>query len=135
MNRPAEAVPHYEKVLAKYPKKIDVRANLGGTLVTLGRIDEALAHLQEAAKLSPNHYPVAANFAIALSHVGRHAEAIPHFRRAIEARPQEPFPHYGLAQAYLAVGQPDVARAEYEALRALDRNLASYLAGAFVTEW
>lgn len=135
MNRPAEAVPHYEKVLAKYPKKVDVRANLGGTLVRLGRIDEALAHLQEAAKLSPNHYPVAANFALALSHVGRHAEAIPHFRRAIEARPQEPFPHYGLAQAYLAVGQPDVARAEYEALRALDRNLASYLAGAFVTEW
>ena len=45
-------------------------------------------------------------------------------------RPEAPVPRLGLVRAWLAVGQPDRARAEHEVLRRLHPGLGALMAPA-----
>jgi tetratricopeptide (TPR) repeat protein len=50
-----EAVAAYERALAAHPGSFRAHANLGQTLIGLGRLDEADRHLAIAAELWPGH--------------------------------------------------------------------------------
>jgi superkiller protein 3 len=135
MGRVPEAVERFEKVVARYPEHVSALSNLGGALVRLGRGTEGLVHLERAIRLDPSHYAARVNLGIALTSLDRPAESVEHFRRAIALRPEAPYPHLGLCRAYLALGQLDLAREEWETLGALDRQMAAFLGPAFLDGW
>jgi len=63
----------------------------------------------------------------------RYREAIPHLERAVRLDPSIADARYNLGLAYTQTGRSDLARAQREALRPLDRNLANLL-GALLRE-
>ncbi|PYM54507.1 MAG: hypothetical protein DMD79_24475, partial [Candidatus Rokuibacteriota bacterium] len=66
-----------------------------------------------------------------LTQLGQPADAIARFRHAIELGGDAASAHFGLIQAYLALGRTTVAREEYETLRTLDPELAGRIRVVF----
>ena len=72
----------------------------------MGRLDEAVEQLRRAVRIQES------------------GEATAYFRRSVEAKPGSAVARLGLMEGYLATGRTDLARAEYEALRRLNPELA-----------
>lgn len=125
--RPAEAIPYLRAALSRRPADADVQNHLGIALMLQGEGGAGITHLRRAIQLDPSHLEAYTNLGIALNSVGNPAEAITHFQRALKLNPKAPQPRRGLARAYLALGQIDRARAEYEVLKRLDGNVARLL--------
>jgi len=61
--RPAEALPHYDFVLAREPWNVSALSNSGISLSMLGRYPEAIARLQKAVQLAPDNLNAQRNLA------------------------------------------------------------------------
>jgi protein O-mannosyl-transferase len=142
--QPEAALEQFQTVLALRPDRVGVRANLAWTLARLGRHAEAADQYRLLLAHDPGSLPVRSNLAVALLGAGQRSESIEllrgavaqdgaermaaFFRESAELRPTEAIPRLGLVQAYLALGQLDLARREYQELSALDSDLARLLA-------
>ena len=105
-------------------------AQLGVSLSTRGLFVQAIGHFERAVAEQPHYvlHVVALNhLGMALVELGRPAEAIPYFQRAITLEPDAPLPRFGLARAYLAVGNTMAAREQTDILQRLDPALARQL--------
>jgi tetratricopeptide (TPR) repeat protein len=79
-----------------------------------------LNELLSAAKDAPNDPDVFFLRGKAYIALGRYAEALPALRHSIELRPTEPSPYYQLARVYQKLGQPQMARIQFERVKYLE---------------
>jgi tetratricopeptide (TPR) repeat protein len=112
LDRPAEAVAHFEAALKLRPESASAHFNYGTALAAAGRTDDAVAEYQRALQLRPE-YPVAHNnLGTALLRLGRPQAALASFREAARIDPR-------LAEAHLNVGL--ISRALGDAAEAVAR--------------
>jgi len=130
LGRISEAIAQFRLHLERYPGDVEVRNYLGVTLMHAGEMEDATRQLEEAIRLDPNHAAALTNLGLAVSALGRPADAIAYFLRAIRVNPSDPLSRYGLAKAYLAVGDDPSAREQAQVLQRLDPRLARELYAA-----
>lgn len=83
-----------------------------------------LDELSTATKDAPNDPDVFLLQGKVYVALGRYGEALPALRRSIELRPTEPSPYYQLARVYQKLGQPQMARVQFERLKYLESTSA-----------
>jgi Tfp pilus assembly protein PilF len=137
LNRPAEAVPHFEAALTLKKGTAPAHFNYGTALAGAGRLEEAVTQYRRALALRPAYAVAHNNLGTALLQLGRLEPALASFREAARLDPQ-------LGEAHLNVGLVSRALRDFpEAVarfrRALELNpgwviaissLASVLAAA-----
>jgi len=97
LNRPADAVPHFEAALKLKPGSAAAHFNYGTALAGAGRLEEAIAQYERALALRPAYAIAQNNLGTALLQLGRPQPAVAAFREAARIDPQ-------LAEAHLNVG-------------------------------
>ena len=85
------------------------------------RTDEALAAFTRAGRLAPADPEIQTGLGLAYLSARRFADAIASLKQALQLAPSFAKAHFGLGAAYAASGDRDAARAECQALRALDQ--------------
>jgi protein O-mannosyl-transferase len=93
---------------------------LGQAYAQVGRLPEAVAAYRQELALRPHMTEAQMGLGTVLIRIGRPAEAIPYLEAVIRLNPRAGVPHMALAEAYLALGDLDRARAQHEMLRELD---------------
>ncbi len=89
MERPQEALAHYQKAAAIDPANAEAYARTAFMLFHLGRIGEAIAQCEKALAIDPDHVDALRNLGVALRALGRVDEAIGRFEKAIAAAPRD----------------------------------------------
>ena len=97
LNRPSDAVPHFEASLKLNPGSAAAHFNYGTALSGTGRFEEAVAQYERALELRPGYAVAHNNLGTALLQLGRVQPALASFRNAARIDPQ-------LAEAHLNVG-------------------------------
>ncbi len=121
-----EAAEILERAFYLAPDSVDVKINLGGAYILLGRFEDAVPLLQEAARQAPDNPMVWTNLAAAylghLEHSGdeQQKSAIAAFKKALEVDPKAPHVDYNLGLIYLKRGDLVSALAHFQ--RALEVN-------------
>ncbi|HUP38855.1 MAG TPA: tetratricopeptide repeat protein [Vicinamibacterales bacterium] len=137
LNRPSDAVPHFEAALRLKPGSAPAHFNYGTALAGAGRLEEAVVQYQRALALRPDYAIAHNNLGTALLHLGRTQPALASFREATRIDPDR-------AEAHLNVGlisraSADLSEAVARFRRAVELNpawvtalssLASVLAAA-----
>lgn len=87
LNRPADAIPYFNRAIAIFPDYPEAHLNLGFALANLGHMDEAVVEVNKAISLRPN-YPEAECYLGSLyGQSGQFAEALDHFKKALAVEP------------------------------------------------
>ncbi len=97
LDRPADAIPHFEATLRLKPDSASAHFNYGTALAGAGRHDDAVAEYQRALQLRPAYAIAHNNLGSALLQLGRPQAALASFREAARIDP-------GLAEAHLNAG-------------------------------
>ena len=137
LNRPAEAVRHFEAALALKPGMAPAHFNYGTALAAAGRLDDAVTQYQRALALRPNYAIAHNNLGTALLQLGRSQQALASFRDAARVDPQLGEAHLNIGLVSRALGDFPEAVAHFRRVLALNPNwvtaissLASLLAAA-----
>jgi tetratricopeptide (TPR) repeat protein len=88
LDRPAEAIPHFETALALKPASAPAHFNYGTALAAAGRLDDAVTEYQRALALRPGYAIAHNNLGTALLQLGRPQPALASFREAARLDPQ-----------------------------------------------
>jgi tetratricopeptide (TPR) repeat protein len=126
---------HLSIAVAHYPNDPDILTNMAVALVDQKRYSEAVSYLERANRIDPNHVPGLVTLGNALIEAGRPDQGLGYLLRALPLRPEEPVLRYDLARAYLALGEYEAARKEYDALAKLEPQRAQVLEPAFSSVW
>ncbi len=118
------ARPLYERVLVLTPNDADALNNLGVLLSAQKQFDRALELLRKATTLAPRNAGTWNNIGAALREQGKNEEAAAAFRTALGIDPMHAGAKVGLAQQYMATGQPALARTLLEEVVAANAELA-----------
>ena len=112
LNRPAEAVPHFEAALKLKPGSAAAHFNYGTALASAGRLEDAVTQYQRALALRPDYAIAHNNLGTALLQLGRPQPALASFRQAARIDPQlgEAHLNVGLVSRALGDGPEAVAR-------------------------
>ncbi len=131
-----EAALILERAYRMDPDNVEVKINLGGAYILLGRFQDAVPLLEEAARQAPDNAMVWTNLAAAyLGHL-EHASpeqqeaAIEAFKRALRADPKAPHVDYNLGLIYLQRGELTTALAHFQRayeLNPADKDAAYYI--------
>ena len=90
--KPAEAIPFYERAAAQDPESAEVQNDLGAALARVGRDNDAIHRYQEALRLEPGLYDALMNLGAILARHERDAAALEQFSRAAALRTGSPEP-------------------------------------------
>jgi tetratricopeptide (TPR) repeat protein len=112
LGRFAEAIPHYERMLAALPQRFDARVGLASALVATGRLAGAVEEVRTALRLQ------------------RTGEVTAYFEWALRANPDAVVIRLGLIEIHRAAGRDDLAAGHIDALRSLNPALVLELAAA-----
>jgi tetratricopeptide (TPR) repeat protein len=126
---------HLAIAAAHYPNDPDILTNMAVALVDQKRYAEAMPYLERANRVNPSHVPGLVTLGNALIETGRPEQGLGYLLRALPLRPEEPVLRYDLARAYLALGEHEAARKEYDALVRLEPLRAQGLEPAFSSVW
>jgi adenylate cyclase len=121
-NRPEEAMPEFETVLAFNPNSAQALHLLGWCKWLTGSIDEVIPLAEQAIRLNPRDPFIAFRYGrIGAVHLlqSRTDEAIVWLEKARNANPGTQYNHAFLASAYGLKGEPDRAAAELAEARRL----------------
>jgi tetratricopeptide (TPR) repeat protein len=121
-NRPEEAMPEFETVLAFNPNSTQALHLLGWCKWITGSIDEVIPLAERAIRLNPRDPFIANRYGrIGAVHLwqSRTDEAIVWLEKGRNADPRQPYNHAFLASAYGLKGEPDRAAAELAEARRL----------------
>jgi tetratricopeptide (TPR) repeat protein len=113
LERPAEAIPHFERAVGILPTRWAYHFNLARAHGLLNDWPKAVESYRAAQRLYPEDYAIAFNLGLALRKTGDHPGAIDQFQKAISLDPQDPTFHLSLAMSYEALDRPEEAAAEY----------------------
>jgi tetratricopeptide (TPR) repeat protein len=137
LDRPAEAIPHFESAMILKPGSAPAHFNYGTALAAAGRLDDAVTQYRRALALRP-HYAVAHNnLGTALLQLGRFQPALASFREAARVDPQLGEAHLNVGLVSRALGDLPEAVARFHRVLELNpewvtaiSSLASLLAAA-----
>ena len=87
LDRPAEAVAHFEASARLQPESAAAKFNLGTALAIAGRFDEAEGRYREALRIRPDYALAHNNLGGMLLRRGALGEAVDHIGRALELDP------------------------------------------------
>jgi tetratricopeptide (TPR) repeat protein len=121
-NRPEEAMPEFETVLAFNPNSTQALHLLGWCKWLTGSIDEVIPLAEQAIRLDPRDPFIANRYGrIGAAHLwqSRTDEAIVWLEKGRNADPRQPYNHAFLASAYGLKGELDRAAAELAEARRL----------------
>src|ERR1043166_3273747 len=133
LNRPAEAIPHFEEAVRLRPGDPSARRNLGTALFRAGRLDESIVQLELALKLKPDMAIAHSNLGTALGMKGRMEEAIAHLREAVRLLPGDLKAENNLGVALARAGRFEEAIPHFREVIRLDPGSPTghlFLAGA-----
>jgi tetratricopeptide (TPR) repeat protein len=116
-----------QEAAGRLPESAPVRAYLGTTLRSLGRLDEALDAYHAALALDPEHVPALWGLGLALGMRERPREGMAVLREAIRLDPAFPPPHFHLGVLAWAVGESEETRRQQAVLRDLAPSYAQRL--------
>lgn len=144
---PGPALAHFERALALRPDRMRAHLDAAQALESLGQFPEAVKRYRIVLASVPDAVLVRVNLATALVQTGRRAEAVQelrraldashpvraaaYFKRAVEADPSAAIPRAALFQLHMEAGRRDLAREQYDVLRAVDPALAGLLGRQF----
>jgi tetratricopeptide (TPR) repeat protein len=113
--RPAEALEHYLRALARRPDVPDIHNNAANALVRLGRTGEARGHYMQALSLDAGFVRARHNLGLLLAREGKHEAAMGQYRAALAGDAGFVEARIALGRALLATGRPAEALAEFDA--------------------
>jgi Tfp pilus assembly protein PilF len=87
LNRPHEAVPHFEVALQLRPNRSQTHLNFGRALVQMDLVDQGIGEYDRALRLNPTDPDVYNQKGVALLQSGRIPEALAQFDQATKLRP------------------------------------------------
>jgi len=122
LERPAEALAHFDAVLAAQPGFAPGHAARGGSLEAIGDIVGAEAAYSRAVELQPQSLVALCGLASIASRRGRHAEARALAERVVAGEPDYPDAVMVLAEADLADGRHGESEARLRRLMADPRT-------------
>jgi protein O-mannosyl-transferase len=125
------AMSHLRIALERHPGDPDAITAMAVALLQQRNQSDAIPLLERALRIDPSHFDGHANLGAALADTGEPEKGLVHLLRAVELRPDTTTPRVNLTRAYLAVGDYERARREYETLLRLDPHLAGRLVPAF----
>jgi tetratricopeptide (TPR) repeat protein len=117
----------YADALRQRPDHGKAEANLGATLLELGRNEEAVRHLRAAVARDPASVDARVNLGTALVDAGDYAEAERELRAALAAAPGDALALNSLGNALFHAGRLDEAIAAFGAAVDADPTLAMAL--------
>ncbi|MFH1420306.1 MAG: tetratricopeptide repeat protein [Planctomycetota bacterium] len=120
--RSHEAIAPLRRALASDPDWIDCLQDLGVALARTGQTEEAIVHLEHARDLRPRSADIHLGLGHAYLDVGRPSSARREFQLSLEAQ-SSPLAHLGLARAWAANDQPEIARKHLATALALDPSI------------
>lgn len=120
LNRDAEAIPEYKKVLELKPELYEAELNLGIILLRQKRAAEAVPYLEAAAKKKPAVYRPVFFAAEALSEAGQADKAEPYYKAALEADPKSAVAELGLARSVVKQNRVEEAAPHFRKAAELD---------------
>ena len=131
LQRPNEAVEHFQRSLALKGPTAPAHYNLGTALTFARRLDEAAYEYQQAIRIDPAYTKAHNNLGNVRLAQGRTADAVAEFGAVVRLEPKSPGALANLAAAYAAAGAFDRAVNALESALRLspDEPLASDLRG------
>jgi tetratricopeptide (TPR) repeat protein len=125
--RLVEATAHFAEAVRLRPEHPPFHRNLALALLKSGRAEEATARYRQLVGWFPEEVESLTRLGAALLAARRPEEAVEPLERAAELRPREREVRYLLARAYAETGRLEAARAQAEAIRAVDARLAEQI--------
>ena len=99
------AVEKYQQLIALRPDVVEARANLGASLVHLGRFDDAITQYEAALAANPGQMQIRMNLALAYYKAGRTSQAATEFATLHDSAPAEKRVILLLADCWLQQGE------------------------------
>ena len=101
-------------VLVSVERCAEAQNNLGGALLSQGKVPEAVAYLEQALRLNPDYAEAHYNLGVTLQQAGKVPEAIGHYEQALRINPDYAEAHNNLGIALAQTGKIEEAIAHYE---------------------
>ena len=114
------AIETLEAAVQAAPRSINAEVALAVALTRAGEAARAIPLLEHAVKSEPDNLWAHRNLGACLLTTGRPPDALEHFESATVLAPGDALAHLGLAQAHEALGQGELADAEYRRTLELD---------------
>lgn len=127
LDKDAQAIPEYRKVLELDPNIYEAQINLGQVLLRSKDAASAIPHLQRAATEKPADFRASYYLGEALAETGELAEAIQAYTSAVAIDPKSATAEFGLGRTLARLGRRVEAGPHYRKASALDPNLKSFL--------
>ena len=112
-HRYREAMAAFNAAIQADPDNAAAWANLGTTLVQLGRTNSAIAQFREALRLQPENMTAHYNLGTLLLSAGQVREAVSHLRTSIISNPKDQPAHLSLGTALRQLGREEEALVHY----------------------
>ena len=127
LERPADAVEQYRKLLVIDPNVPEARMNLGVLLLQSDRPAEAAEQLEALLALRPDDLNATFYLAHALAAAERFADAVPAYEKAVALDPGRAQAHLGLGRSLARLERLEAAEPHYRTAVELDPSLDSML--------
>lgn len=116
-----------KQVVKTNPDNIEAQRFLAGYYMDSGSYEQAIGALRQVIRLDPNDSNAHSMLGDAYWHTCRYEQSMAEYKQAMKLQVDDPYVHFQVAQAYLKMGDKDSALEEYEALKKMDKGLASQL--------
>jgi tetratricopeptide (TPR) repeat protein len=121
-DRPEAAVAPFERALRELERYAPAHEAYGEVLVRVGRGAEAVPHFTQASELDSRCGLADTSLGLWFVTQGDFARAREHLERALAREEKRVETHVGLAQAYLALGESELAQRHSEIARTLPQS-------------
>lgn len=118
---PHAALRSFDKALKLYPEYVDAWVRKGVTLLDIGESYQAITCLNEAVRLNPHSFKARYNRGKSYLLLKYHDEAVSDFMKAVALKPKHAAAHEYLAEAYLQIGEKELADRHQEIANRLRR--------------
>lgn len=133
----AGAIRAYQAILARHPRRVDVRSNLGAAFAQSGRYAEAIREYKQSLQTDSGNTAIRFNLALAFYKAAAFAEAAAELRQVIAAQPGNSTAILLLADCQLRLGENKKVielLTPLEATFGHDRVFAYLLGTAFIND-
>lgn len=114
LKRLEEAIAHFEKAVARYPKSVQLHYGLAMTYDDAQQPRQALGHYEALTKLAPKDPDWFAAYGATWYEVGEPERAMDEMRKALALDPKHPQAHSSLGFILMKLGRAAEAAAIYE---------------------
>jgi tetratricopeptide (TPR) repeat protein len=117
-----DAAAEFELELANDPNHAQSLLYLGDTKLQLNKAEEARPLLQKVVQLDPSFWLADLDLGIIDSDAGRNDDALRELTTAAKLKPDEVNIHWRLARLYRTMGDKELAKAEFEKAKDLNKS-------------